>query len=97
MEAQIRTTGPDAASRPFGTIEASHEFVVQLLEEVEETATAVGEDLQRTRGAAGREREALQLAAYKLEQLRFHLTASRRRLGELRALRLILGGDASAA
>jgi hypothetical protein len=55
----------------------------------------VGEDLLRTHGAGGRHREALQLVAYKLEQLRFHLATSRRRLNDLRNLRGILDGDRS--
>jgi hypothetical protein len=82
---------------PFGSIDTSHAYVVRLLQAVEETAIGVGEDLQRTPGYGGRRREALQVAAYKLEQLRFHLAVSRRRLGDLRALRLVLDGDARPA
>ena len=81
----------------FASIEASHAYVARLLQVVEETATAVGEDLRSAQGAGGRRREALQLVAYKLEQLRAHLAVSRRRLGELRALHLILGGGGPAA
>ena len=51
--------------------------------------------LRLTRGAGGRRREALQLVAYKLEQLRFHLTTSRRRLNDLRNLRHIVEGELS--
>ena len=80
--------------RPFDSIEGSHALVVQLLQTVEETASEVGEDLRRTRGA-GRQREALQLIAYKLEQLRFHLATSRRRLSDLGTLRGILHGEGS--
>jgi hypothetical protein len=76
----------------FGTIEASDAYVALLLQRVEETATGVGEDLRLTHGAGGRRREALQLVAYKLEQLRFHLATSRRRLNDLRNLRLIVEG-----
>jgi hypothetical protein len=78
----------------FDTIEGSDDYVARLLQAVEETATDVSDTLRSTRGAGGREREALQLAAYKLEQLRFHLTTSRRRLYDLRALRRIVEGDA---
>jgi hypothetical protein len=78
---------------PFGSIEASHRYVAELLQVVEETAAGVGEDLRRTRGGGGRRREALQIVAYKLGQLSFHLAVSRRRLGELRALRLIVDGE----
>jgi hypothetical protein len=80
---------PDAS---FGTIESSDAYVALLLQRVEETATGVGEDLRLTHGAGGRRREALQLVAYKLEQLRFHLATSRRRLNDLRNLRLIVEG-----
>jgi hypothetical protein len=86
-------TGPD---EPFDTIDRSHEYVARLLEVVDETATGVGEDLRRTTDE-GRRREALQIVAYKLEQLRFHLAVSRRRLGDLRALRFILDGEEPAA
>jgi hypothetical protein len=84
---------PSELEVEFGSIERSHEYVAQLLRVVEETATEVGENLQRTRGSRGRRREALQLVAYKLEQLSFHLAASRRRLGDLRALRSIVDGE----
>jgi hypothetical protein len=107
MENEIATTSPEARDgggaianehqgRPFESIEGSHAFVVQLLQAVEETASEVGEDLRRTRGARGRQREALQLIAYKLEQLHFHLATSRRRLSDLRTLRGILHGEGSA-
>ena len=65
--------------RPFGSIESSEEYVALLLQAVEETAADVGEDLRRPEGPLGRQREALQLVAYKLEQLHFHLTTGRRR------------------
>ena len=80
---------------PFGSIEGSDEYVARLLQAVEETATDVAENLRHTRDAGGRQREALQLVAYKLEQLRFHLTTSRRRLNDLRTLRRIVEGDPS--
>ena len=85
----------DDPGRPFGTIESSDEYVALLLQAVEETATDVGEDLLRTHGAGGRRREALQLVAYKLEQLRFHLATSRRRLNDLRNLRSLVEGEPS--
>jgi hypothetical protein len=83
------------AGDTFDTIEGSDDYVARLLQAVEETATDVSETLRSTRGAGGRQREALQLAAYKLEQLSFHLTTSRRRLFDLRALRCIVEGDAA--
>lgn len=81
--------------RTFGSIESSEEYVALLLQAVEETAADVGEDLRRPEGPLGRQREALQLIAYKLEQLHFHLTTGRRRLSDLRTLRRILEGDPS--
>jgi hypothetical protein len=92
-----RPAAAPPADDPFASIDTSHEYVARLLRAVEETATGVGEDLRRTTGDEGRRREALQVAAYKLEQLRFHLTVSRRRLGDLRALRPILDGEEPAA
>ncbi len=83
------------AGYSFETIEGSHAFVAQLLDAIETTAAEVGEDLKRTKGVAGRGREALQLIAYKLEQLSFHLATSRRRLDDLRTLRDILYAGAS--
>jgi hypothetical protein len=65
-----------------------------LLRALEESAAEVGEEL-RGPGQASRRREAFQLIAYKLEQLRFHLTASRRRLNDLRTLRRMLHGERS--
>jgi len=97
VEAEHPVAPGEEPDHPFGSIDTSHEYVAQLLQVVEETAIGVGEDLRRTPGAAGRRREALQLVAYKLEQLHFHLAVSRRRLGDLRALRLILDGEGSAA
>jgi hypothetical protein len=85
----------DDPARAFGSIEGSDEYVALLLQVVDETATDVGEDLRLTRGAGGRRREALQLVAYKLEQLRFHLAISQRRLSDLRTLRGIVEGEPS--
>jgi hypothetical protein len=80
---------------PFGTIESSDAYVALLLQAVEETATDVSENLRLTHDAGGRRREALQLVAYKLEQLRFHLATSRRRLNDLRTLRRLVEGEPS--
>jgi hypothetical protein len=74
---------------------AADAYVALLLEAVEATASEVSEDLHGTHGLDGRQREALQLAACKLEQLRSHLATSRRRLNDLRNLRLILHGEGS--
>jgi hypothetical protein len=94
MKTRDRRSAGEASAHSFDSIDTSHEYVAQLLQVVEETATGVGEDLRRTARGRGRRREALQLVAWKLDELRFHLAASRRRLGDLQALRLILeGGD----
>ena len=94
-------TGPaegtvnENAARRFESIESSHDYVALLLQVVDETA-AVGEDVLRLGDArSARRREAFQLVAYKLEQLRFHLESSRRRLNELRMLRGMLHGEGS--
>jgi hypothetical protein len=87
--------GGTATISPFGTIESSDEYVALLLQTVEETATDVGEDLRLTHGTGGRRREALQLVAFKLEQLRYHLATSRRRLNDLRTLRRMVEGGPS--
>ena len=82
--------------RHFGTIESAHEYVAMLLRAIEETTTEVGEDLRGSHFArASRRREAFQLVAYKLEQLRFHLAISQRRLNDLRTLRRMLHGERS--
>ncbi len=81
------------AGYSFDTIEGSHAFVAQLLQAVEATTAEVSEDLERTKGVPGRGREALQLIAYKLEQLSFHLATSRRRLDDLQTLRDILHAE----
>ena len=83
----------EAAARLFGIIESSYESVALLLQEVDETAIDVGEKLRRDTGADTPRREALGLVGYKLDQLRFHLTTSRRRLGDLRALGRFFGAE----
>jgi hypothetical protein len=106
MKAEIKSirapqAGADAgapivtAVYSFETIEGSHAFVAQLLQAIERTTAEVGEDLKRTKGVPGRGREALQLIAYKLEQLSFHLATSRRRLDDLQTLRDILHAECS--
>lgn len=91
-----RAVASEAVGRLFGSIESSDEYVAGLLQAVESTATDVGEDLRVAAGLEQRRREALQLVAFKLEQLRSHLTTSRRRLSDLRNLRLILDGELGA-
>jgi hypothetical protein len=81
---------------PFPSIESAHEYVGLLLQAIEETAADVDEDLGYARqDRSARRREAFQLIAYKLEQLRLHLSASSRLLNDLRTLRRMLEGTGS--
>jgi hypothetical protein len=83
-------------TRAFDSIESAHEYVGLLLDAIQETASEVGEDLRETYGATSPQRsEAFRLIAYKLEQLRFHVEASHRRLNDLRTLRRMLEGGRS--
>jgi hypothetical protein len=85
------------AVHPFESVESAHEYVGMLLQAIQETATEVGADLRDTHaGVSARRREAFQLIAYKLEQLRFHVAASRRRLNDLRTLRRMLESGSAA-
>lgn len=86
----------EAAARLSGIIDSSYESVALLLQEVDETATDVGENLRRDTGADPRRREALGLVGFKLDQLRFHLATSQRRLGDLRTLGRFLDGESEA-
>jgi len=80
----------------FDSIESAHEYVGLLLEAIQDTASEVGEDLRQPKGAASQEqREAFRLIAYKLEQLRFHVEASHRRLNDLRTLHRMLDEESS--
>ena len=86
----------DHSGHPFPSIESAHEYVGLLLQAIEETAADVDEDLGHARrDGPARRREAFQLIAYKLAQLRFHLSASKRLLNDLRTLRRMLEGTRS--
>ncbi len=79
---------------PFGSIESAHEYVGILLEALEETAADVGHELHGPNSSvAVRRRQAFQLVAYKLEQLRIHVATTRRLLNDLRTLRRMLHGE----
>jgi len=84
-------------TRAFDSVESAREYVGLLLEAIQETAAEVGEDLRLPESGAAQRREAFQLVAYKLEQLRVHMTACRRRLDDLHALRRILEGGMARA
>lgn len=72
----------------FGSIEGAAEYLGLLLESVNEAR----EDLEAETSAAGAERrqQAIQLATYKLSQLKQHLTTSHRLLNDLRTIRRLL-------
>jgi hypothetical protein len=86
------------SGRRFENVESAHEYVGLLLQAIQESAAEVDDDLRQMGAAApARRREAFQLVAYKLGQLRFHVAASRRRLDDLRALRRMLEDGAGSA
>jgi hypothetical protein len=86
----------ERSGHPFPSIESAYEYVGLLLQAIEETAVDVDEDLGDARqDGSARRREVFQLIAYKLGQLRFHLSASRRLLNDLRTLRRMLEGTRS--
>jgi hypothetical protein len=79
---------------PFDSIEGSLEYIDLLLEAVEKTRASVATDaaLARSENAA-RRLEALQLVAYKLDRLAWHVRGSHRILNDLRTLRRLLLGE----
>jgi hypothetical protein len=86
------------AETKFGSIEGAAEYLGLLLESVNEAR----EDLETETGlasAAGAERrqQAIQLATYKLSQLKVHLTTSRRLLNDLRTIRRLLFAERQTA
>jgi len=87
-------TTNEHCGRPFDSIESSHEYVGMLLEAIDEAAADVGEEVCGVdRAGTTRRHQAFQLIAYKLEQLRSHLTTSGRLLNDLRTLRRMLHGE----
>ena len=79
------------AETKFGSIEGASEYLGLLLESVNEAR----EDLDVETGLAAeagaeRRQQAIQLATYKLAQLKTHLTTSRRLLNDLRTIRRLL-------
>jgi hypothetical protein len=82
---------PAHVETPFDSVEGAHEYVGLLVEAVAEAEAAIQEDIREARAqGAGRRVQALQLAAFKLEKLRGHVTTSRRILNDLRTLRRLL-------
>jgi hypothetical protein len=83
---------------PFDNVETAHEYVGLLVEAVRQARDEVAQDVGQAQGdGAGRQLQALQLVAWKLERLEAHLASSRRLLNDLRRLRrLLLGEDVPA-
>lgn len=79
---------------PFDSLEAAHEYVSLLLDEVRRTRQDVAEDLAAAQGdGSARRGEALQLVSWKLERLEQQLGSSRRLMNDLRRLRRLLVGE----
>ena len=74
---------------PFESVESAQQYIALLVEQVEEVEGALLEDMAQA-SPESRRAEALHLVKYKLNQLKTHLTASRRILNDLRALRRLL-------
>jgi len=82
----------EESASPFDSIEGAHQYVSLLSEALEEARGAIQQDADAASRGKGTERriEALQLVAYKLNQLGEHLAATRRILNDLRTLRRLL-------
>ena len=79
---------------PFDSIEGSLEYLGMLREAIQQTKKAVDADaVTASSEGAVRRLEALQLVAYKLERLSWHVDGSRRMLNDLRTLRRLLLGE----
>ena len=77
---------------PFDSIEGALEYVGLLREAIEVAKKAVEQEKARA-GSDARRLEALQLVAYKLDRLAWHMDGSRRLLNDLRTLRRLLLGE----
>jgi hypothetical protein len=82
----------DAPPRlPFDTVDGAHEFVRLLAEAITEAHASVTDDITAASAqGASRRLDALQLVAFKLQQLEAHVVTSRRLLNDLRTLRRLL-------
>jgi hypothetical protein len=86
------------AATPFDSLEGACQYVGLLVDAVREAHEDVLADLTEARSASGgREVEALQLVAWKLERLEAHLASSRHLLNDLRRLRRVLLGESADA
>jgi hypothetical protein len=79
------------ADTTFGSIEGAAEYLSLLLDSVNEArADLEAETALSSTPGMERRREAIQLATYKLSQLKQHLTTSHRLLNDLRTIRRLL-------
>jgi hypothetical protein len=80
-----------AQTRPFDSIENTHEFIDLLEGSVEDAIRNVTLHAQNaTRNNDDRRAQALTLALYKMGQLASHMQKSRRILNDLRTIRRLL-------
>ncbi len=75
---------------PFDNIESSHQYVSLLHDAIEEARREVDEEISFSNGKGERRKEALQIVAYNLAKLSFHMQTSGRLLNDLRTLRRLL-------
>ena len=76
---------------PFDNIESSHQYVALLHDAIEEARREVDEEIAfSAKEDAERRKEALQIVAYNLAKLSFHMKTSGRLLNDLRTLRRLL-------
>ena len=76
---------------PFDNIDSSREYVALLAEAIEEARREVDEEISLPiEEHAARRRKALQIVAYNLAKLSFHMKTIARILNDLRTLRRLL-------
>jgi hypothetical protein len=76
---------------PFDNIESAQQFVVLLIEAIQESRRDVDADIALAEGNhSGRSKKALQLVSTNLARLSQHMTTSRRILNHLKTLRQLL-------
>jgi hypothetical protein len=86
------------ADKTFGSIEGAAEYLGLLVESVNEArADLEAETTVASAAGADRRQQAIQLATYKLSQLKQHLTTSHRLLNDLRTIRRLLFAERQAA
>ena len=84
--------------KTFGSIEGAAEYLGLLVESVNEAREDLeAETTVASAAGADRRQQAIQLATYKLSQLKQHLTTSHRLLNDLRTIRRLLFAERQAA